>query len=209
LIAFIDDDECPDQYWLVNLFKAHNEFNVDGILGPVLPHYETTPPAWIIKGKFYERPSHTTGTVLHWSDTRTGNVLIRRGVFVDDDNMFRPEYGSGGEDRDFFKRMIGQGFQFVWCAEAPVFESVPPDRYKRCFLLRRALLRGAKLPYNNSTIPYLKSLIAIPLYMLILPFLLFIQHHIFMRYLIKVFDHIGRVLALCGIQVIREKYVMK
>lgn len=207
-IAFIDDDEFPAPEWLITLFKAYNELKADGVLGPVLPFYETQPPQWIIKGKFHERPSHKTGTILPWTLTRTGNVLLRRNIFDGKDNMFRPEFGSGGEDRDFFRRMIGQGCQFVWCAEAPVFEVVPPERYTRSFMLRRALLRG-KTPYNHTFNAYLKSLIAIPLYMLILPFMLIIKHHIFMKYLVKYFDHIGRILALMGFSVIKEKYVVK
>jgi len=207
-IAFIDDDEFPSRDWLLNLFKAYRRFKAHGILGPVLPHYEAKPPAWIIKGRFHERPSHKSGTVLPWTLTRTGNVLLRRDLFDDKDNMFRPEFGSGGEDRDFFRRKIGQGCKFVWCAEAPVYETVPPERYTRSFMLRRALLRG-KTPYNQSVLPLVKSGLAIPAYTILLPFLLFTRHHIFMKYLVSYFDHIGRMLALLGIDVIRQKYVVK
>jgi succinoglycan biosynthesis protein ExoM len=207
-VAFIDDDEFPDQNWLLNLFKAYNEYKADGILGPVLPYYETKPAVWIIKGKFHERPSHESGTILPWNLTRTGNVLLRRDIFVGKDNMFRPEFGSGGEDRDFFRRMIKQGYKFVWCAEAPVFEVVPPERCRRSFMLRRALLRG-KTPYNHSIFAYLKSLVAIPVYTLLLPILIFMRHHIFMKYLISYFDHIGRILYLGGVSVIKEKYIME
>jgi succinoglycan biosynthesis protein ExoM len=207
-IAFIDDDEFPDTNWLLNLFRAYLGFKADGILGPVLPYYEVKPPQWIIKGRFHERPSHKTGTVLPWTNTRTGNVLLKRNLFDGKENMFRSEFGSGGEDRDFFKRMIDQGCTFVWCAEAPVYELVPPERYKRSFMLRRALLRG-KTPYNHRFIAYTKTLIAIPLYTLILPFLFFIQHHLFMKYLISYFDHLGRLLAFLRLNVIREKYVIK
>ncbi len=207
-IAFIDDDEFPVENWLLVLFWAFNEFKADGILGPVVPYYEAEPPNWVIKGKFYERPSHKTGTILGWTHTRTGNVLIRKNIFDGKNNKFRPEFGSGGEDRDFFRRMINQGCQFVWCAEAPVFEAVPPERYKRSFMLRRALLRG-KTPYNHSLIAHLQSLVAISVYSLLLPLLIFIRHHIFMKYLIKYCDHLGRILALLGLNVIKEKYVTK
>lgn len=207
-IAFIDDDEFPGKNWLFDLFRAYHTYRADGILGPVVPYYETKPPQWITKGKFHERPSHKTGASLPWTKTRTGNVLLRKNIFDDKKNMFRPEFGSGGEDRDFFRRMIGQGCSFVWCAEASVFEVVPPERYKRSFMLRRALLRG-KTPYNQNVTAYVKSFIAIPIYTLLLPFLFFIQHHIFMKYLISYFDHIGRVLAFLKIDVIKQKYVMK
>jgi glycosyltransferase involved in cell wall biosynthesis len=208
-IAFIDDDEVPSESWLLNLYKACDKFHADGVLGPVIPSYEGKPPKWVVHGKFYERPSHRTGAVLPWTSTRTGNVLLRRDIFDCTDNMFRPEFGSGGEDRDFFRRMINQGFRFVWSAEAPVFEAVPPERYKRSFMLRRALLRGGGIPYNRGLIPHLKSLIAIPLYTLLLPLLFFTQHHLFMKYLIKDLDHIGRLLASFGFHVIKDKYIMK
>jgi succinoglycan biosynthesis protein ExoM len=206
-IAFIDDDEFPLQNWLACLFKAINKFKAYGILGPVHPYYEVKPPGWIIKGKFYERPSHKTGDILDWSNTRTGNVLLRREMFDGQNNMFNPEFGTGGEDREFFRRMISRRLRFVWCAEAPVFEAVPPERCKRSFMLRRALLRGRKTPYENSLIVHLKPFVAIPLYSLLLPFLLLTQHHIFMKYLIKDFDHIGRLLRLCGFNALNEKYI--
>ncbi|MCC6544764.1 MAG: glycosyltransferase family 2 protein [Nitrospirae bacterium] len=208
LIACIDDDEFPVQTWLFELFQAYCTFKADGILGPVLPLYETKPPKWIIKGKFHERPLHATGTELPWTLTRTGNVLFKRDLFDGKKNMFDPGFGSGGEDRDFFRRMIGQGRKFVWCAEAPVYETVPPERFKRSFLLRRALLRG-KIAYNQNLVAYIKSLIIIPVYTVLLPFLFLIRHHIFMKYLIKYFDHIGRLLTLFGIDVVKQKYIVK
>ncbi len=121
--------------------------------------------------------------------------------------MFRREFGSGGEDRDFFRRMIDKGFRFVWCAEAPVFEAVTSARCKRSFMLRRALLRG-QLPHFTKY-DLAKSLVAVPLYTMTLPFLLLSRHHLFMKYLIKNFDHIGRLLAFCGIYLIKEKYVVE
>lgn len=206
-LAFIDDDEFPCRDWLVTLFDAQRRWNADGILGPVIPHYETEPPPWVVKGGFYERPTHPAGTKLGWRDTRTGNVLLRKSLFLDEGNLFRKEFGGGGEDRDFFRRMIRKGFVFRWCAEAPVYESIPPDRFKRSFMLKRALVRG-KIPHFRP-LDYAKSLLAVPLYTLSLPLLPFLGHHVFMKVLIKDFDHIGRLLALAGIDVVKEKYVMQ
>jgi glycosyltransferase involved in cell wall biosynthesis len=204
-IAFIDDDEVPGDSWLFNLLHAYEEFGADGVLGPVLPYYDVDPPKWIIDGKFYERPSHRNGEVLHWKNTRTGNVLLRRDLFNDGDNRFRREFGSGGEDRDFFRRMIAKGFCFVWCAEAPVYEAVTAERCTRSFMLRRALLRG-QLPYF-TTVDFVKSLFAVPLYTTFLFFLFFGSHHLFMKYLIKICDHIGRIFSFFGVHLIEDKYV--
>ncbi|HEY1248849.1 MAG TPA: hypothetical protein VGE97_07680, partial [Nitrososphaera sp.] len=151
--------------------------------------------------------SHRTGDVLKWTNTRTGNVLLKRAIFSDKENMFRPEFGSGGEDRDFFRRMIATGMRFVWCAEAPVYEAVPAERCTRSFMLRRALLRG-QLPHFSS-IDIVKSLIAVPLYALLLPFLLFGSHHVFMKYLIKDCDHLGRICSCLGLRLIKDRYVIQ
>jgi len=210
-IAFIDDDEFPVNNWLLKLYRAYNDFNADGVLGPVKPYFETVPPQWIIKGKLFERPSHKTGSVLQWHNTQTGNVLLRKSIFDESENLFNSEFGSGGEDRDFFRRMIEKGNAFIWCDEAPVYESVPPERCKRVFMLRRALLRG-KVSLTNPTfsnIDIFKSVIAISIYTFVLPFLFLTAHHMFMKYLIKDFDHIGRLLAVCGIDVVKEKYILK
>ncbi len=206
-IAFIDDDEIPGGNWLIDLYKACHDFHADGVLGPVVPHYEVDPPKWVVNGQFYERPCHRTGEVLHWTNTRTGNVLFRRDIFKEGRNLFRQEFGSGGEDRDFFKRMTSRGFRFVWCVEAPVYEAITAKRCTRSFMLKRALLRG-QLPHFR-TADFAKSLIAVPLYTASLPFLVLGRHHLFMKYLVKDFDHIGRLLSLCGIDVIKEKYVVE
>lgn len=204
-IGFMDDDESPQQSWLASLYKTCKRYNADGALGPVLPYFDGTPPKWILRGKFYERPSHETGAILQWRFTRTGNVLFRAGILQGNKRMFNPKLGSGGEDRDFFRRMIERGHKFVWCNEAPVHEIIPPHRWKKSFMLRRALLRGQNPTHSKWSV--VTSLIAIPIYTVSLPFLLFIGKHTFMKYLIKDCDHLGKVLAFLGLGVIKEKYI--
>lgn len=206
-IAFIDDDEVPSKNWLINLYKACDEFCADGVLGPVVAYYEVEPPKWVLRGKFYERPHHRTGEVLQWPNTRTGNVLLRRHIFDNMENLFRREFGSGSEDRDFFRRMIAKGYRFVWCEEAPVYEAVTVERCTRSFMLKRALLRG-QLPHF-TTADFVKSLLAVPVYTAFLPFLLVGAHHLFMKYLIKNCDHIGRIFCFCGFNLIKEKYIVQ
>jgi len=48
-LAFIDDDEFPDSSWLLNLFRACEEHQVDGVLGPVKRHFDEEPPQWVIR----------------------------------------------------------------------------------------------------------------------------------------------------------------
>lgn len=206
-VAFIDDDEFPGENWLFNLYKALVEFKVEGVLGPVRPHFELDPPGWVLKGKLFERPEHNTGHLMPWQECRTGNVLFQKHIIEGMSTVFRPEFGTGGSDVDFFRRMIEAGHRFIWCNEAIVHEIVPPTRWKRSFMVKRALLRGR----NNMRQPrgrllaIVKSLIAVPSYALALPLLQLAGHHYFMNFLIKLCDHAGRLLALVGLNPIRKR----
>jgi succinoglycan biosynthesis protein ExoM len=208
-IAFIDDDELPIKNWLLIMIKACHRYGADGILGPVKPRFEEEPPKWVLKGKFWERPTYKTGLIIDWDKCRTGNVLLRRRVINSAERAFNPEFPIS-EDSDFFMRMIEKGYVFVWSNEAIVYEIVPPMRCKRTVILRRALLRGSisiNYPYFGAHVTA-KSIIAIAAYTLILPFLIILSQHMFMIYLEKMFDHLGRILALLGFSSIKDRYVM-
>lgn len=208
-IGFIDDDEFPVQRWLINLYKAAQHYGSDGILGPVLPYFEKVPPGWVTKGRFFDRPRHPTGHVLGWKNTRTGNALLKKELFRDGSQWFEPKFGSGGEDRDFFKKKIEEGYVFVWCNGATVFETVLPIRWRRTVLLKRALIRG-KMALNatgSRSKSILNSAVAIAAYSSCLPLLSILGHHLFMKYLIKDFDHLGKMFAFFGVDFVKEKYV--
>ncbi len=207
-IAFIDDDELPERNWLRSLLAACNKYGVDGVLGPVKPSFEDGVPLWIVKGRFYDRPCHETGFVLAHGQTRTGNVLLKQYVLQDTNSPFRPEFRSG-EDVDFFRRAIEQGRVFIWCNEAIVYEAVPPSRWKRMYLLRRALLRGASAALRPSVgvADITKSIVAVLIYGLALPFAALLGQHRFMDLLVRLCDHLGKLLALLGINPIADPYI--
>jgi len=208
-VAFIDDDEFPIKNWLLTLFAACQKYEAAGALGPVKPHFDEEPPRWVVRGNFYNRPSYPTGMVIDGKKGRTGNVLLKREVFAAAGaEPFRPEFRTG-EDQDFFTRMIARGYKFIWCDEALAYEVVPPIRWKRSFMLRRALLRGATVVVRQSFGPLeiVKSIIAVVIYTLALPVsLLFGQHH-FMNLLIRLCDHLGKLLAIPDWNPVREPYV--
>jgi glycosyltransferase involved in cell wall biosynthesis len=212
-IAFIDDDEIPESNWLLSLHIAINKFAADGVLGPVLPQYGSRPPKWVIRGRFFERPRHRTGQAMKWENARTGNALIKKRVFESNPPWFRPEFGSGGEDRDFFQRKIEQGFTFVWCNEAVVFEYIPPARWKMGVQIKRSLLRGrmACIRSRLKLTSFYASAVASVIYGISLPFLWvfspLIGYEFFFKYLIAWFDHLGKLLALFNIDIIKAKYI--
>jgi succinoglycan biosynthesis protein ExoM len=207
LIAFIDDDEFPVADWLCSLLKALETYGADGVLGPVKPHFESDPPAWVKRGRFFERPNHATGYRMPWYESRTGNTLFQRGILKDVDPPFRPQFATAGEDMDFFRRAIELGYAFVWCDEAVVYEAVPLLRCSRSYLLRRALLRGSNFPKHptDRLKSAAKSLVAVPCYTVALPIFAIFGQHIFLKYLIKLFDHASRLLAYLGLRLVTER----
>lgn len=206
-VAFVDDDEFPPEDWLLTLLTTCEKFGAGGILGPVRPHFENPPPRWIIKGRFCERPEHPTGHIMPWEECRTGNVLVRKALFDQNPPGFDPQFPNGGEDKDFFMRMTQQGHVFRWCNEAPVFETVPPDRWTRRFMLRRALLRGKNiLKHPTGRLRALAtSAVAAPIYIVLLLPMLLLGHHRFMQLCVRLCDHVGRLLAFVGINPVSER----
>jgi succinoglycan biosynthesis protein ExoM len=206
-VALIDDDEFPSKDWLLIAFRACSRQGIDGVLGPVKPFFEQEPPRWVVRGKLCERADHSTGLVLSWQQTTTANVFFRRRILDGIEEPFRPQFGSGCEDNDFFKRMIELGRVFIWCQEAVVHEFVPPERWRRRYLFKRALLRGQNNRHFADVRGVAKSIIAVPAYGILLPLLLVLGHHLFMRYLIKLGDHAGKLLGLMGLRPMGNKYL--
>lgn len=103
------------------------------------------------------------------------------------------------------------GKAFVWCEEAAVYEIVPIERTRLSFQLRRALLRGkASLtsPAGN-VLGIARSFAACVLYTMMLPVFLIMGRHVFVKYLVSDFDHLGKLLAACRIEIVKEQYVVK
>jgi glycosyltransferase involved in cell wall biosynthesis len=206
-IAFIDDDEFPGRDWLLQLLQTHRRFGADGVLGPVLPYFQSVPPSWLTRGKFFDRPTHETGYRLAWAEARSGNVLFKRSVLNDLDVPFRSQFDTAGEDVDFFRRLMEAGRTFVWCAEAPVHEVVPAVRCTRSYLLRRAVLRGSNFPKHprDRVRNAAKSLVAVPCYALALPVFALLGQHLFVIYLIKLLDHGSRLFAFLGVPLVTRR----
>jgi glycosyltransferase involved in cell wall biosynthesis len=207
--ACIDDDEFADELWLFNLYETIRTSQADGVLGPVRPFYEASPPSWLLSGKILGREEFPTGTrIMNAKHTRSGNVIISKKIVHDNKFLFNPEYGrTGGEDYDFFKRMIDRNYRFIWCNEALVYENTPRSRLTRSYYLRRAFLRGVVHSKNAPLLSSdtLKSLIASMSYTVILPLVFIFRNRSLMPIMIKDCDHLGKILARFGINVVKQR----
>lgn len=206
-VAFIDDDEYPVDTWLLDLWRTREATGADGVLGPVIPDFDVSPPAWIVRGGFHMRPTHSTGQRIGLRDARTGNVLLDRALFAGDAEPFRHEFATGGEDVDFFRRMMAAGRVFVWCAEAAVMEVVPAARCTQRYLVSRALMRGRNNARQRAGLGarVCKALVAVPAYALVFPFARLTGRHRGVKILVKLCDHAGLLLALAGVNPVRER----
>lgn len=205
-LAFIDDDEFPEEDWLFRMFLALKDYHAAGVLGPVRPFFEMGTPKWLPPSGLLDRKSFRTGQIIPSAkDTRTGNVLFFRHLFEAPDAQFDPKYGlSGGGDAEFFGRMMAKGMIFIWCNEGVVYEHVPPERQSLVYYLKRAFTRGMTegWHYSFSSPNTLRSFVAVPLYILVLPIFLILGQHLFIRYLVKCCDHLGKILQYFGVQLV-------
>jgi hypothetical protein len=103
--------------------------------------------------------------------------------------------------------MIARGHRFVWCNDAVVHEAIPPERRKKSYYLRRALLRGVVQSGRARllSLDTLKSLAAGAAYTLALPFVFVLRRRSFLPLLIKDMDHAGKVLARLGIRPVKGR----
>ncbi|MDR2728087.1 MAG: glycosyltransferase [Chitinispirillales bacterium] len=212
-VIFIDDDEFPDTGWLSGLIDICKKQKVDGVLGPVLPCYETGAPQWLKRSGLCDRKRLKTGTLMREPALmRTGNVLLKRSLFSRG-LLFDKRFGlSGGEDSDFFARALLNGYMFVWCDEAKVYEHVPIERCGAGYHIKRAFLRGALNARRSKGLlnaPVLKSAAAVCAYSLMMPFMFFSGRHNVMKYLVKSCDHWGRLLGVFGIEPVKNRSFME
>lgn len=212
-IAFIDDDEFPPSDWLLKMYEAIQVFDSDGALGPVYPFFQNTPPAWLIKSGMCERPVHRTGTWVDWEDSRTGNVLIKRKVFDEHGLQFDPKYRTSGSDKEYFREAMALGYRFVFVKEAPVYEVVPEARQTKEYYIRRAMVqanneRRFRAPFLKGPAKFMapaKSMVAVGVYTLALPFAALRGKHALIKYQEKCVYHLSWLAAMVGINLANRR----
>jgi glycosyltransferase involved in cell wall biosynthesis len=208
-IGLIDDDEYPPTAWLLNLYTSFNTYKPSGgVLGPVVPVYPEGTPQWLIKSKICDRPNPPTGTLLDWNMTRTGNVLISRGIFKENGFIFDSKKGrTGGEDKDFFKILIEHGYSFIWCREAPVYEVIYEDRWKLSHYLHRSLMMGGVEGKEHGifSLYLIRSLISLLCYSVSLCVSIFRGRHNIYKNVIRVVYDYARVMGCLGFVFEKER----
>lgn len=213
--AFIDDDEIPQKNWLLELYLQAQRTGATAVLGPVENSFDRSPQKWILESGVFSRSRYPSGRRLHWRQTRTGNVLLRRKFLNAHKVRFNPKFGVlGGEDIMFFKNLLAlPGAEAVWCDSAVVHEIVPASRATFSSIRRRATNQGRiSFRYLEDEMDSilrlkiaLKAVAAVSSYTLYTGTVGLVRYSIGMKYLIKMLHHVNRFAAACGFPDPRER----
>jgi glycosyltransferase involved in cell wall biosynthesis len=151
-IAFVDDDNRAPPYWAETILAEFRESAADIIFGDVYPEFDastTEEERRALAPWFTRRIEGPSGVALVTPrrkslPVRTCNAAIRRSTCLRSlEDMFDPAFGrSGGEDTDFFARLVRRGLKLTVSRKACMSEFIPKARSDCRFVLRREYLGG-------------------------------------------------------------------
>jgi len=140
-IAFIDDDERPSPSWITELLQAIKLTDASAVSGAVKARFETKPPWWAEKGRFFDVLDYPDLTAVDFGHTSNAlvNLKIVRRISLNFDHDFAL---SGGEDTLFFKGLRNSGQITAFSRKALVTEFITSDRATLPWLLKRWFRTG-------------------------------------------------------------------
>lgn len=141
-LAFIDDDEIPEEGWLSTLLRPWIAGEADFVSGSVMSVFDGPLDAWIEGGGFFRRQQFRSGERMQFA--ATNNLLIDLEFVRANRLRFDDAFAlSGGEDIAFTQQAHSLGARIVACPEARVLDPVPRDRMSHAWILRRVFRQGA------------------------------------------------------------------
>jgi GT2 family glycosyltransferase len=144
-VAFMDDDEIADPFWLDELLAVQKRYSLPIVTGPIVPRYTTRTPEWVKPGEFFGPYHLNTGDEPAF--VGGANVLADAALFRSVAALYDERLAlRGGEDTHFYLRLKRAGVKAVWADSAMMYEWVSPSRATAHWLLQRAYGEG-----NNFT----------------------------------------------------------
>jgi glucosyl-dolichyl phosphate glucuronosyltransferase len=151
-IIFIDDDETPDSDWLCAYERLIGEKQPDAFGGRIRVLFEDSRPAWLqddLLGFLGELNRFDSITQLTTPGTSFygGNFGFRISV-IDRVGGFDAMLGrkgtdnTGGEEVDFYRRLLSAGFQVWWSPEAVIYHRIQSVKLSRRYFLDLHFCQG-------------------------------------------------------------------
>jgi len=174
-------------------------YNADGVLGPVIPVFPPGAPNWLKKSGLCNRPRNVTGSLIQGKDKRTGNALFKKHIFENETLWFDPKRRlTGGSDGEFIGRQMKNGYKFLWCNEAIVYENVPEDRWSSEYYLKRHFRIGtiaSQVVRKKNKMLILKNILYLIIYAILFCFSIIFGKHVWIKSLVKICYNTGCILA--------------
>ena len=217
-LAFIDDDEIADKYWLDNLYNSIYKLNADVVSGPVITLFKGEIPSWILNGKFLRtnKKKNRTGDVR--KVCYTNNVLMKVELFKKYNKPFHESFQySGGSDSHFFKQLYKDGYVIKWSNEAVAYEHALKKRLTLKWNLLRIFRVGncsaislkINKEYKEIYLNFIKSIfrVIISLILINLSFipLLFGYNKFFIRRIRRLSKSFGFIFGVLGYKYLEYK----
>ena len=141
LLAYIDDDERPNDVWLSALLDTWTSSKAAAVSGRVIAAFAGPLDPWLEAGSFFRRRSMPTGSGIDLA--AAGNLLLDLDQVVATGLRFASDLGlTGGEDTLLSRQLHAAGLRMVWCDESMVIDMVPRARMTRRWVLTRAWSHG-------------------------------------------------------------------
>ena len=144
-LIFVDDDETPDPEWLrafERLIKAHAP---DAFGGRIEVLFEGDRPGWLADDLLgflgqLNRADTAVRLTEPGNSFNGGNFGVRRTLCATV-GAFDPELGrkgtdnTGGEEVDFYRRLLARGCNVWWTPLAVIFHRIQAAKLKRSYFL--------------------------------------------------------------------------
>ncbi|MCP5418098.1 MAG: glycosyltransferase [Chromatiaceae bacterium] len=166
-LLFVDDDETPDPAWLVAYEDAMLHFEPDALGGRIEVLFEQgARPPWLqdeLLG-FLGQLNHGEEGWLTDSTTPFygGNFAVRKAIFTqvglfDADLGRKGRVNTGGEDTEFYRRLVAQGYRVRWVPDAIINHRIIVDKLRRSYFLelhyRQGLAEGSRKRGSKKRLP--------------------------------------------------------
>lgn len=135
-LAFIDDDEIPNENWLKTALENNQAYPEDILAGPVIPLFSghIAPEADI---EFWDRPQFEDNSILK-KPVGDGNIIYPL-LLVQGNIRYSLDFNlSGGQDTEFLLNSLDSGFKTRYFLGLKVRETVPIERQTVDYLMDRA-----------------------------------------------------------------------
>jgi succinoglycan biosynthesis protein ExoM len=207
-IVFIDDDEYAAPGWLNELVYTIILNNGDMVRGPVIPVLDKKVKKAI--SYWFERPSYPNNFKMN--SVAAGNLIIKLNSMLKYNVWFDNRFNiTGSEDTYFGEQMISKGATVYWASNAIVYETIPEERAKLKWLLKRRLRVAStftfRLKLGRKYFPLIKKTMVSVFYIVSgIVMMILVAAPIKIRYwgIIKFYEGIGGLSGLFNI--IKKEY---